>query len=1011
MTNRHAHSLIRFIRQVVGPDGPNRDADERLLRRFALQCDQAAFAALVARHGPMVLGVCGRVLRDAGDVEDAFQATFLVLARKARSLASPHLLAPWLYGVARRTALEAKGRTARRRARERQLVDTATADPTIQAAWADLRPVLDEEIARLPERYRVPFVMCYLEGRTNGETARLIGCPEGTVASRLAWARQRLRARLTRRGVTLSAGVCAAVLSGKAVVAPALAGRTAEAAASFAGYTPAARLVPANVGSLAAKVLKQMFWTKVRKATGMLLTLCLLLGGGGALVGSSRGSGRDGGEAAGREVIVAQPLARDITPDEEFTGITAVDSIDVRTRLAGVLKTVAFKDGTEVKQGDLLAEIDAAPFQAELDRAEATLAMSKAHLKQAEKESEDYERPIDILSARVVIEKAKASLASAQQTRDVARANLDATRVTAPIAGRAYGRAALGKQLQANDVVAAVVGPGPVFVDFEAPLRLLPVLADTRDAAGLPVVVGLAEEKGFPRRGTVSLTGARVDADKGTLRLRAVLPNDGITSGQAARLRLATGKPYRALLVPQGAVHSEKAGSFLLVVNDKNETERRRVELGKKSDGLRVVKGGLKADEWVVLDSSFGADAGATVAPRKVSLLPEEAGKGRVGGDFMVLNSLEYQVPVMANDKVWFVPFVDSGTVEPRMEIKDYRVSAGAGARFVVPMLGPDPIALDFGFPIDKGSGAGARTVFLKDNGLSMTLPLEHASAADAAQLAKRLYRDHLAPKGRLVISADERTNSLSVEGTTEQVLEVVKLVAGLEELARRNPKSAALRLDDQLLKNYSVETALRRRAKDALAGAGPRLGVSVEALTPALVEQLNLPAGVGLLVTDVVPKSPAAIVGIQANDVLVKIDGAQIPADTGDFVKLIASLKSDTPFDVVVVRKGRKQALGTVRLADGPAPVDKRRAELDRARVEEIKARVALLESDVAGMKDRVAWSERMVKKGYLAEQQAEADRALLKKTEAALERARGELKAISPAKEALEKWLKSRE
>src|SRR5262249_34053859 len=140
MTNRHAHSLIRFLRHVVGPDGRGHDADDRLLLRFALQRDQAAFAALVARHGPMVLGVCDRILTDAGDVEDAFQATFLVLARKARSLASPHLLAPWLYGVARRTALEAKVRTTRRRTRERQLVDMTTADPTAQAAWADLRP-------------------------------------------------------------------------------------------------------------------------------------------------------------------------------------------------------------------------------------------------------------------------------------------------------------------------------------------------------------------------------------------------------------------------------------------------------------------------------------------------------------------------------------------------------------------------------------------------------------------------------------------------------------------------------------------------------------------------------------------------------------------------------------------------------------------------------------------------------------------------------------------------------
>jgi RND family efflux transporter MFP subunit len=929
MTNRHAHSLIRFLRHVVGPDGSGRDADDRLLLRFARERDQAAFAALVARHGPMVLGVCGRVLRDANDVEDAFQATFLVLARKARSLASPHLLAPWLYGVARRTALEARLRGARRRARERPIVDTATADPAARAAWADLRPVLDEEIARLPERYRVPFVMCYLEGRTNGDAARLIGCPEGTVASRLSWARQRLRARLTRRGVTLSAGVLAALLTGRAAVAPALAGCTAEAAASFVGTAPA---VPAQVGSLAGKVLKQMFWTKMRKATGLLLTLFLVVGGGGALVGKSQG----GGEPTGREVIVARPLARDVADEEDFRGVTVVDSTEVRSRLAGTMGKVHFKDGAEVKKGQLLVEIDPRPFQAEVDQAEANVAQSEAVALLAAKDFEATKEPEPRKLAAVEADKAKASLAAAKATRDVTKANLERTRLSAPTDGRAYAQTAAGKTVRADEAVVLVVGPGMAYVDFEAPLRLLPLLGDAKGKAGLPVAVGLTGDKGLPRRGTVSLTGARVNADKGTLHLRAVVPNDGIKPGETARVCLGTGKPSRALLVPQGAVRAEKSEDYLIVVNDKNETERRRVEVGSSKDGLRTVTAGLEADDWVVLDSAFGADPGAAVAPRKVSLLPEESGKSR--------------------------------------------------------------------------PAAGAKTVFLKDNGLSITLPLEHASAAEAARAAKVVYRDHLAPKGRLVISVDERTNSLSVEGTTEQVLEVVKLVAGLEELGRRNTMwFDAKDRWRQVALDVTAETD-RMIAESLIKGGGPRLGVTVDPLTPALVEQLNLPAGVGLLVTDVVGGSPAAKVGIQANDVLVKIDGAQIPADVDDFVKLIASLKSDTPMDVVVMRKGKRQNLGAVRLADGPAPAARARENLEgRIRVNEIRSRIDALESDVAVMKDRVTWSERMLKKGYLSAQQAEADRALLEKLKLELERARKELEPLPPKdRESIEKWLK---
>jgi hypothetical protein len=224
-----------------------------------------------------------------------------------------------------------------------------------------------------------------------------------------------------------------------------------------------------------------------------------------------------------------------------------------------------------------------------------------------------------------------------------------------------------------------------------------------------------------------------------------------------------------------------------------------------------------------------------------------------------------------------------------------------------------------------------------------------------------------------------------------------VKLVAGLEELGRRNAKPAARDFDAW----NDVLYDLRARYRDAFKSDGPRLGVTAEPLSAALVEQLNLPAGVGLLVTNVASGSPAAKVGLQANDVLVKIDGAQVPATVEDFVKLIASLKSDTPMDVIVMRKGRRQNLGSVRLAAGPAPSDKVNVN-----------RIAALEADVAAMKDRVAWSERMVKKGYLSAAQAEADRALLKKLQADLERARAELKGLSPdERESIEKWLKPRE
>jgi RNA polymerase sigma factor (sigma-70 family) len=184
-------SILQYLRRVVGPV----DADASLLARFVRQRDEAAFAEIVQRHGPMVWGVCSRALPRIHDAEDAYQATFLVLARKAASISRPNLLANWLFGVARRTSLEARKRRAR--LREEPPVDVAAPEP----ASTDLKDALDEEIGRLPDRFRVPIVLSYLEGRSNAEAAHIMGCPEGTVASRLSTAREKLRVRLARRGL------------------------------------------------------------------------------------------------------------------------------------------------------------------------------------------------------------------------------------------------------------------------------------------------------------------------------------------------------------------------------------------------------------------------------------------------------------------------------------------------------------------------------------------------------------------------------------------------------------------------------------------------------------------------------------------------------------------------------------------------------------------------------------------------------------------------------------------
>ena len=206
MATGQLEPVVRYLRNVAILRADRAQTDGQLLERFITQQDEAAFALLVERHGPMVLGLCRRVLRDSHDAEDAFQATFLVLFRRASAIQKRASVSSWLFGVAWRTALRARERRARVRALE-LAASIKTAASTPEPAWDDVAYMLDEEVSRLPEKYREPVVLCYLKGATYEEAALQLGCPKGTVAIRLSRARERLRVSLTRRGVVMSAGV------------------------------------------------------------------------------------------------------------------------------------------------------------------------------------------------------------------------------------------------------------------------------------------------------------------------------------------------------------------------------------------------------------------------------------------------------------------------------------------------------------------------------------------------------------------------------------------------------------------------------------------------------------------------------------------------------------------------------------------------------------------------------------------------------------------------------------
>jgi RNA polymerase sigma factor (sigma-70 family) len=255
--------------------------DGQLLARFVAARDEASFAALVRRHGPMVLGVCRRVLGHFHDAEDAFQATFLILARKAASVVKRESLGCWLYQVAYHTALEASATSARRRARERPMKHMP--HPEVAPAEAqDWRPLLDRELSRLPEKYRSAVVLCDLEGRPRREAARQLGVPEGTLSSRLATARQMLAKRLAGCGLALSGGALAGAVAqeASAAVPAALVTCTAKAAALVAAGQLAAGATPAAV--LMQGVMKAMLLKKLRLAVGVAMVLAALGGVGAA---------------------------------------------------------------------------------------------------------------------------------------------------------------------------------------------------------------------------------------------------------------------------------------------------------------------------------------------------------------------------------------------------------------------------------------------------------------------------------------------------------------------------------------------------------------------------------------------------------------------------------------------------------------------------------------------------------------------------------------------------------
>lgn len=369
-------------------------------------------------------------------------------------------------------------------------------------------------------------------------------------------------------------------------------------------------------------------------------------------LGSERGSSIDRRLASGPPpaVTVSKPAARVVTDWDEYTGrFEASASVEVRARVAGYLDQVNFKDGQVVAKGDLLYTIDRRPFEAAVAQANAELSQA---LTKVESAAKDVDRGRPLVATKVMSEKtfddrsnvkreAESAVKVAEAKLRTSELDLAFTLITAPISGRMSrslitpGNYVSGGGAAQPTLLTTIVSQDPIHLYFDISeanaIKYRRLSLDGAKAgageAGAIVEIGLPDEKGFPHRGTIDFSDNRLDASTGTLRMRASVENaKGLYSpGLFARVRVAGSSAYQALLLPDEAIGTDQANKFVLVVADDSTVQRRVVVQGPLAQGLRVVKSGLKSEEWVVIKGLQRARPGQKVAPTREVLQVTEA--------------------------------------------------------------------------------------------------------------------------------------------------------------------------------------------------------------------------------------------------------------------------------------------------------------------------------------------------------------------------------------------------
>ncbi len=418
MAERKLNPIVRYLRRLARSEGVGADDDE-LLDRYVSLCDEAAFELLLWRHGALVYNVCRRILHCEQDAEDAFQAVFLVFARKAHSIRRRASISSWLYKVAYRVALAARDRARKRATRETARVDDVAIAPTSDPLSGELRSILDEEVNRLPQKMRQAFVLCYLEGKTNEEAARVLDCRPGTIFSRLARGREILRKRLLRRGVAPAvAGAAALGEVNAAVPATTLMTATAHTALLYATSSCGGG-ISTQVAALTEGVLRTMFMAKLKMTALMVVLVAALFAAGGvathhALSATPREEEPDRQPPTIAQAPEDQKEKKPLAPVERIKSnevgslasasghIRPVGRQQVYSAVSGNIyaSTQVVEIGDRVKRGQILARIVSPVLEAELKQARAAYELERMQVTMAESQIATAQAEVEAAMAR-----------------------------------------------------------------------------------------------------------------------------------------------------------------------------------------------------------------------------------------------------------------------------------------------------------------------------------------------------------------------------------------------------------------------------------------------------------------------------------------------------------------------------------------------------------------------------------------------------------------------------------